>query len=130
MRRRKLIELLVLRWWFAAAIAVAITAGFAAAMTVAAPSDLPTVALRAMPVYRVEVGAAVFLGLYLAAMAFALALHNRAFTEVGTGGFRAQDLAAEEQYVYFEELVMEVMDEVRHLQPRREESESAREETT
>jgi hypothetical protein len=59
MRRRKLIELLVLRWWFAA------------------------------------------------------------FTEVGTGGFRAQDLAAEEQYVYFEELVVEVMDEVRHLQPRR-----------
>jgi hypothetical protein len=130
MRRRRLIELLVVRWWFAVMIAIAIAVGFVAAMTVAPPSDIPNVALRAMPVYRVEVGAAVFFGLYLATMAFALALHNRAFTEMGTRGIRAQDLAAEEQFVYFEELVMEVMDEARHPQPWREERENVRRETT
>lgn len=125
MRRRRLIELLVVRWWFAAVIAVAIAIGFVAAMTVTPPSDLPTLALKAIPVFRVEVGAAVFLGLYLATMAFALALHNRAFTEVGTNGFKAHDLAAaEEESIYFEELAMELlMEEVSSLQAWRTERE-------
>jgi hypothetical protein len=115
MRRRRLFELLVVRWWFAAIVAIAI--GFIAAVTVTLPSDLPAVALNATPVYRVEVGGAVFFGLYLASMAFALALHNRAFTEIGTSGFKAQDLAAVEEDVYFEELIMQVMDEIRDRQP-------------
>ena len=59
------------------------------AITVTPPADLPSVALRASPVFRVEVGAAVFIALYLATMAFVLALHNRGFTEIGTSGVRA-----------------------------------------
>ena len=115
MRRRRWIELLIVRWWFASVIAVAIAVGLAAAVTVTPPSDVPTVSLMATPVYRVEVGAAVFFGLYLAAMAFALALHNRAFTEIGTRGFRARDLADEEESIYFDQLAMELMDEVSSL---------------
>jgi hypothetical protein len=75
-------------------------------------------------VYRVEVGAAVFFGLYLATTAFAFALHNRAFTEVGTDGFKAQDLAAvEEEKVYFEEMATDLMEEVSSLQAWRKEIE-------
>jgi hypothetical protein len=125
MRRRRLIELLVVRWWFAAVVVTAIAVGFAAAVTVAIPADIPSIALRAMPVYRVEVGAAVFSGLYLAMMALALALHNRAFTEVGTSGFRAQDLADAEEHGYFEELARELlMEEVSSLQAWRKELEN------
>jgi hypothetical protein len=131
MRRRRLIELLVVRWWFAAVIAAAIAIGLVAAITVTPPSDLPTVALSALPVYRMEVGAAVFFGLYLATMAFALALHNRAFTEVGTNGFRAQDLvAAEMQSVYFEELATGLMEEVSSLRAWRKEIENGDEGAT
>ena len=106
-----MIELLVVRWGFAAMVAVAIGAGIVAGATVATPADVPSIALRAVPVYRVEVGAAVFFGLYLAAMALVLAMHNRAFTELGTGGVRAQGLAAAEEDAYFEEMVLEFMDE-------------------
>jgi hypothetical protein len=74
-------------------VAIAIAVGLVAAVTVAAPPDVPAIALRSASVYRVEVGAAVFLGLYIAMMAFALALQNRAFTDIGTGGVRARDLA-------------------------------------
>lgn len=125
MRRRSLIEQLVVRWWFGAVVAVAVAIGFTVAITVTPPSDLPTVALRAIPVYRVEVGAAVFFGLYLATTAFALALHNRAFTEVGTNGFKAQDLAAaEEEKIYFEELATGLMEEVSSLRAWRKEIEN------
>jgi hypothetical protein len=124
MRRRRLIELLVARWWFAATVATAIAVGFVVAITVTTPAEIPTVALRATPVYRVEVGAAVFFGLYVATMALALAGHNRAFTDVGSNGFKAQDLAAaEEQTVYFEELATELMEEVNSLQAWRKEIE-------
>jgi hypothetical protein len=123
MRRRTLITLLAVRWGFAFIVAMAITAAVTAAATVAIPADIPSVALGAVPVYRVEVGAGVFLGLYLTAMALFLAMHNRAFTDIGTSGFRAQDLAAEERYVDFEELVMDVMEEVQDLKPGREERE-------
>jgi hypothetical protein len=112
-------------------VAIAIAVGFAAAATLTPPSGLPTVALRALPVYRVEVGAAVFFGLYLATMALALALHNRAFTEIGTSGFRAQDLAdAEEENIYFEELATELMEEVSSLQAWRMERENGDQEAT
>jgi hypothetical protein len=120
MRRRTLITLLIVRWGFALMVVIAITAGLFAAMTVAIPPELPSVALRATPIYRAEVGAAVFFGLYLMAMALVLAMHNRAFTDIGTGGFRAQDLAAEERYADFEELVMDVIEEVQDLKPEKE----------
>lgn len=74
-------------------VAVAILVGLVVAMTVTPPAELPSVALRAAPVFRVEVGAAVFIALYLATMAFVLALHNRGFTEIGSSGIRARDLA-------------------------------------
>jgi len=131
MRRRRLIRLLVVRWWFAATVATAIAVGLAVATTVTAPAEVPTVALRATPVYRVEVGAAVFLGLYVATMALALAVHNRAFTDVGTNGFKAQDLAAaEEQTVYFEELATELMEEVSSLRAWRKEVENVNQAAT
>jgi hypothetical protein len=126
-----MVELLVIRWWFAALVAVAIAGSVVAATTATPPSDLPTVALDAIPVYRVEVGAAVFLGLYLATMAFALALHNRAFTEVGTNGFKALDIAAaEEDRIYFEELTTELGEEVRSLQAWRMEGVNGDQEAT
>jgi hypothetical protein len=93
MRRRRLISLLLIRWGFAVLVAVAIAIGLVAALTVTPPVDVPTVALQAPVIYRVEVGAAVFLGLYLTTMAFALALQNRGFTEIGTGGIRARELS-------------------------------------
>lgn len=92
MRRRTLVKLLVVRWGFAAMVALAISAGIAAGATVATPADVPSIALRALPVYRVEVGAAVFFGLYLATMALVLAMHNRGFTEIGGSGVKAQAL--------------------------------------
>lgn len=92
MKRRRLIELLVVRWGFAAMVVVAIVAGIAAGAAVAIPGDIPPVALGAVPVYRVEVGVAVFFGLYLATMALVLAMHNRGFTEIGGSGVKAQAL--------------------------------------
>jgi hypothetical protein len=127
MRRRRLIELLVVRWGFAVMVAVAIATGIVAAATVAPPSDIPAVALRAVVVYRVEVGAAVFFGLYLATVALVLATHNRGFTEIGTGGLAAQDLVSASQNATSEsaemELVSEVMEEVRELRVRLEKDE-------
>jgi hypothetical protein len=111
-----LFGLFLARWGFAAAVAVAIGIGIVAALTVAPPEELPSVALRAAPVFRVEVGAAVFSGLYLASMAFVLALHNRGFTEIGASGVRARGLAAVSEGVLAEsesrELLADLIDEV------------------
>jgi hypothetical protein len=129
-RRRELFGLLLVRWGFAAVVAAAIAIGFAVAVSATPPADIPTLALRATAVYRVEVGAAVFFGLYLATMAFALALQNRGFTDIGTGGIRARDLAAVSEDAVAEdvsmELLSEVMGEVRELQTWQEEIENAR----
>jgi hypothetical protein len=73
---------------------VALAVSLTVAVTVPAPTELPSVALSAVAVYRLEVGGALFIGLYVAAMAFALAVQNRGFTEIGSGGVRAQDLSA------------------------------------
>ena|GEM_PF-3625667 len=83
-----MIELLVVRWGFTAMVVVAIALGVVAAATVAPPADIPAVALRAIVVYRLEVGAAVFFGLYVATMALVLAMHNRGFTEIGGAGVK------------------------------------------
>ena len=124
MRRRRLIELLAVRWGFTAMVAVAVAAGLAAAVTVSPPSEVPSFALQAVAVYRVEVGAAVFFGLYLAAMALVLATHNRAFTELGTGGVKAQDLVSLRD-ADLDEFVFEGVEEIRELMTRREEREGA-----
>jgi hypothetical protein len=121
MRRRRFIELLVVRWGFAGMVAMAIAAGAVAASTVTPPADLPPVALRAVGVYRVEVGAAVFFGLYLATMALVLAMHNRGFTEIGGGGVKAQALAGvSEDNLVVRDLLMELASEIEDLESRLE----------
>lgn len=97
-------------------VAVAIIVGVIAAMTVSLPADIPAVALRAAVVYRVEVGAAVFFGFYLATMALVLAMHNRGFTEIGSGGIRAQDLAAASDGLIAESAAMELVEELAERQ--------------
>jgi hypothetical protein len=76
-------------------VAIPIAVGLVAAVTVAAPPDVPAIALRSASVYRVEVGAAVFLGLYIAMMVFAEpGVHryrNRRCPRARSGdGFRAR----------------------------------------
>lgn len=73
-------------------VAVAAAIGVVVGATVAIPAEVPAIALQAGPVYRLEVGGAIFVGLYLLATALGLALQNRAFTEFGTGGVRARSL--------------------------------------
>jgi hypothetical protein len=80
-------------WGFAALVAAAIVAGGLIAADVSVPTPVPNFALKAAAIYRIEVGAAAFLGLYLVAMAFVLALNNRGFSEIGMSGLKAQDLA-------------------------------------
>lgn len=82
------------RWGFAALVMVAAIAGLAVGTTVVIPPNLPSVALQATALYRLEVGGATFAGLYVIAMALVLALQNRAFTEIGTGGMRATSLVS------------------------------------
>lgn len=119
-----MVQLLAVRWGFAAMVAVAITAGVVAAATVTTPADIPSVALRAVPVYRVEVGAAVFFAFYLVAMALVLAMHNRAFTEIGTDGIRARDMATASEELDGEtlaaELLEELAEEIGNLRARRQ----------
>ena len=52
------------------------------------PATAPDFALQAAAVYRLEVGAACFVVIYLAAMAFFLALDGRGFVEFGTRGLK------------------------------------------
>ena len=93
MRRRQEIGTWLVRWGFASLVAVAITIGGLIAWMVTVPSRVPNFALKAAAIYRIEIGAAAFLGLYLVALAFVLALNNRGFSEIGTSGLKAQDIA-------------------------------------
>ena len=93
-RNRYLAGLWLARWGFALAVAVALVVSLTIAATVPVPTELPSVALNAVAVYRLEVGGALFIGLYAAAMALALAVQNRGFTEIGSREVRAQDLSA------------------------------------
>lgn len=65
------------------------------------PEPVPDFALQAAAIYRLEVGGASFVVLYLAAMAFVLALDGRGFAELGTKGLRPTEVvqAANEQEV-------------------------------
>ena len=65
------------RWGFAVLVACGAASAAWVAWHVAVPAEIPTFALQAAPVYRVEIGAAVFAAAYLASMAMALALNNR-----------------------------------------------------
>jgi hypothetical protein len=85
------------RWGFAVVVTLAVLVAVCVAWKVEVPSTVPDFALNAAAVYRVEVGAATFLGLYLVAMAFALALNNRGFSEIGVNGLKAQDITREIQ---------------------------------
>jgi hypothetical protein len=55
------------------------------------------------------VGAAIFVGLYLTATAFILALQNRAFIEFGSGGVRARSLRDLPDTLATQERAMEVL---------------------
>jgi hypothetical protein len=130
MSRRKLFGLLCIRWGFAILVLAAIAVGLFAAVTVSPPADVPAAALQAVVIYRVEVGVAVFFGLYLATMAFALALQNRGFTEIGSAGIRARGLTAASEEAAAEredvDLIIDLVDEVRDLRAWRERSEYVR----
>ena len=85
------------RWGFAIIVGLAALVAAGVAWKVEVPSEVPDFALNAAAIYRVEVGAATFLGLYLVAMAFVLALNNRGFSEIGVNGLKAQDITKEAQ---------------------------------
>jgi len=94
-------------------VAAALAVGAFAGVTVAPPAEVPVVALGASAVYRMEVGGAVFLGLYVATMALILALHNRGFTEFGSGGVRAQGLAEDSDEASSRDHAMELLADLR-----------------
>ncbi|HEX6152845.1 MAG TPA: hypothetical protein VFZ19_04900 [Solirubrobacterales bacterium] len=85
------------RWGFATLVGLAALAATYVAWQVGVPSPVPDFALNAAAIYRVEVGAATFLGLYLIAMAFVLALNNRGFSEIGVNGLKAKDITKKAQ---------------------------------
>jgi hypothetical protein len=113
------------RWGFAAMVGAAVVASLFAGVTVAVPTDIPAIALQAPAVYRLEVGGAIFVGLYVVTMAFVLALQNRAFTEIGTGGVRAQSLSDLPGTLMAQEaalnVLLEVVDELEGLRDHRNE---------
>lgn len=114
------------RWGFGVAVVVAAVLGAGVGTTVSLPSDIPGVALQAAPVYRLEVGAAIFVGLYVVAMALVLAFQNRGFTEIGSGGVRAHDLTELPRALLTQEgalnVLLEVVDELEDLRVDREEN--------
>lgn len=87
----------IAHWGFAILVGLAVLVATYVAWKVKVPSEIPDFALNAAAVYRVEVGAAAFLGLYLVAMAFVLALNNRGFSEIGVNGLKAQDITEKAQ---------------------------------
>ena len=58
--------------------------------SVRVPEVVPDFALRASPVYRLEIGGACFAVVYLATIAFFLALDGRGFVEFGSRGLKAR----------------------------------------
>lgn len=76
------------RYGFAFLVVVAFACGSFLAGSVEIPEPVPTFALQAKEIYRLEVGVAFFAVLYVAAMALLLALSGRGFAEVGTKGLK------------------------------------------
>lgn len=85
------------RWGFAMLVGIGAIAAVWAGATVELPETMPSFALKAASVYRLEVGAAVLVAGYLASLALVLAFNNRAFTEIGTGGVKAQDIGGADE---------------------------------
>lgn len=85
------------QWGFSVLVGLAALLGAYVAWKVSVPEQVPDFALKAAPVYRIEVGAAAFLAFYLVTMAFVLALNNRGFSEIGVNGLKAQDMANKAQ---------------------------------
>jgi hypothetical protein len=81
------------KWGFAVLVGAAALGAAYLAWKVAVPKQVPDFALKAEAIYRIEIGAAAFLGLYLVIMAFVLSLNNRGFSEIGVNGLKAQDMA-------------------------------------
>ncbi len=79
-----------MRWGFMCLVISAAAAGALGAATVAIPDEIPSVALQAVAVYRLEVGGAILAVLYLVAITLVLSMNNRGFTEFGTKGVRAE----------------------------------------
>lgn len=71
---------------------VAIACGSFLAGSVEIPEPVPTFALQAAEIYRLEVGVAFFAVFYVAAMTLLLALSGRGFAEVGTKGLKAAQI--------------------------------------
>jgi hypothetical protein len=96
---------------FAVLVGIAAIIGLVTGATVHPPADIPAVALQAAMVYRLEVGGALFLGFYLVAMAFVLALQSRGFTEIGTGGVRAESVVRVSRAFAVEESSLDALTE-------------------
>lgn len=76
-----------------------------------APAAVPDYALRAAAVYRLEVGGACFVVVYLMAIAFFLALDGRGFVELGTKGLKVERIVGEaddEQVMTVDEHLMSI----------------------
>jgi hypothetical protein len=99
------------RWGFAVAVGIAIGVGLLVGITVHIPAAIPNVALQAAAVYRLEVGGAIFVGFYLAAMAFVLALRNRGFTDIGTAGVRVRSLDGVPEALRAQEISVRLLQE-------------------
>ena len=80
------------RWGFAALLVIGCALAVWIGATVDVPDELPSYALQAAPVYRLEIGGAFFSATYGASLAFVLALENRGFTELSASGVKAPDL--------------------------------------
>ncbi len=78
------------------------------ATTTSLPTAVPDYALQAGSVYRLEVGSACFVVIYLAAMALFLAIDGWGFTELGPKGLRATEVmrASDEQGATLSEQMM------------------------
>jgi hypothetical protein len=72
---------------------MALASGAGVAAVTAAPEPTPDFALRSAAIYRLEVGGAFFVALYLVAMAIVLALSGRGFAELGPQGLRAAEIS-------------------------------------
>jgi hypothetical protein len=110
---RKLIAWIA-QWGFAILVTLGIVAAVYVAWKVHVPAKVPDFALKAEAIYRIEVGAATFLGLYLVTMAFVLALNNRGFSEIGVNGLKAQDMAnkAQQDAIQSHEDSLEILGEM------------------
>lgn len=100
------------RWGFSLLVIAAAAISLIAAVTVALPDELPGVALGAIPVYRLEVGGTIFVGLYLMAISIVLALQNRGFTEFGTAGVRSERLDEMSEAVLAQEDSMDLLSQI------------------